>query len=641
MKRSFLTWAISIYYALPPLLTFLFLRGEFSNQRKGLILCGILGILSLTWSLLSFLINKRRVLLWTGAISLLLLILGALLGGPGLHPYFFQWMISLYPGPLLAVTLAHFYRFSRRQQMDQLGKGIGFMRLWLLSYSLTLFLIQLHSIIEQGGFTQGFSLPLGWIEAVNYLPALLLLGTLKHSAGNLIELFSDGIQFRNEDIAESLSPVQQSILRRALEQQNYCFRCRDFAELQNEESLCDQEDFCKASLCNQYAKAYRNISRLNRVLRMLGIGEFQTPENKRDIVKLGWNLVLQRDVELKKNSAPLNSQRQLSSPELQNYRRARRKAQGIYRLPIILILTGSVTVLSIFEVQSQSVQNGSGIYSSPVLLALIGLFSMGIYLLPYLLPYRGKYFIRAFILSLLGQTILWGATGLDLGEWPASYLVIRSIALSALIFMVSFSKIERIQRGMDLRSKAPGALFWLLWFYMAVLVVFKNPQAQGFHEITMMDYSFLMADRLLLIALFLFSVKIYSLPSKALEIQRDSLRFNQEALPGEISQENFLLLKAFLMDPNGVLLCNQAMGLLSPQEKGICQESCKPSACRHYQRIYKRIQVIRRYVETAGIGSILSPQRHQSSREEGWRLVFFEDVYVVEPDEAPQKGEEK
>jgi len=203
--------------------------------------------------------------------------------------------------------------------------------------------------------------------------------------------------------------------------------------------------------------------------------------------------------------------------------------------------------------------------------------------------------------------------------------------LFSIVFLIRYPYIERAVGIDNFRKKAGGALFWLIWFYMVTVTALGNPlflSREVFVRMSSAEIVFMLFDRVLLIALFVLSVFFYSLPNKALELYRGVLRFDEKELPAELSEVNSSLLIDFVLKEGGVLCCDEILRKIHPEEAQHCSIGCKPSVCPSYQTLYKRIQVIRKYLETNGIGTIISPERKPYSKDQGWRFVVYEDVYT-------------
>ncbi|ADK80215.1 hypothetical protein [Sediminispirochaeta smaragdinae] len=211
--------------------------------------------------------------------------------------------------------------------------------------------------------------------------------------------------------------------------------------------------------------------------------------------------------------------------------------------------------------------------------------------------------ILPFGISLAVLLLLSFSTVPLVGELGALFLALKNSIFMAILFLLVPSTHFDFQR---FRKRSANIMFWLIWFYMAVLTAF-DPSLLSTQELflnsTFGELFSMLIDRFFLFFVLVFSVGFYSLGNKILEIEGDSICFNGRELSGTLSGHNRAILSAFIGNPGRVLRCSDILKLLSPGQLDECTIECKPSLCKEYQRIYKRIRTIRRYLETTGIGT--------------------------------------
>jgi len=647
MSKSVFIVLLGLYSSLPALFTgFVAGRG-----LEGLILFGT----QLTVAGVLFNIRKRKRAFAAAIVFFLFLILSGLSLGHFAHPFFYI-LLLLYPGPILALSYSLVYRFSRRQDFSRLAHGINLILLLLLSYSIMLLSLKLHWLWLYPESSTGVDIAVNLYESLNYLPALFILFLLRNSADNTLKVIGESFWFRNEKIDDSLNPREHYILSFLLKSPSYSIHCRDLLPYYeqrggNEKFACKTGERCKASRCSGYSIAYRNISSLGKKLESLGVGSILHPENKRDIVEKGWRLSLFSGIRVKFSRSPSAGQVHLGEkpsdttflllPEGSIYKSFtlnvfHKKSPFLIAVPLAVLGAFLFTAKALSDYGTAVPLGGprfpvvtSDLIFSAVFVVEAILLALPIFLVRQI-SLRGR---SIFIFP--GLLILFSlALSPVIGEANAFFLALRNMVLLAVFFLLLHTGIETKLQSEDYRNRVSGIMFWLIWSHMVTFTVFDGPvfilQARlshvEFHEVL-----FMVTDRLLLTVLFILSVAFYSLPRKFLEIRGKALFFQGKAIEGRLSQVNQRLLHKFFLSPGGVLYCREILKKLEPEESGICHSTCKPSVCRHYQRIYKRICEIRKFLETAGIGTIVSPDRFSAVNEEGWKLALYEDVRVKMP----------
>lgn len=645
MSKGLFIVLLVMYSSLPALFT-----GFFAGRGiEGLILFGV----QLSAAGFLFRIRKRRRAFAAAVVFFLLLLLSGLSLGYVVHPFFYI-LLLLYPGPILALSYSLVYRFSRRQDFSRLAHGINLILLLLLSYSIMLLALKFHRILVSPGSFTSVDLAVNLYESLNYLPALYILFLLRNSADNTLKVVGGTFRFRNEILDDSLNPREHYILSFLLKSPSRSIRCRDLLPYYqrnggDKKFTCGAVENCIASQCSGYAIAYRNISSLGKKLESLGIGSILPPENKRDIVKKGWKLSLFSGVRVKFSRSSRTGQVYLGEKasdtdfvflsegsEGRSFLRSFFHEKSPFFTAVPLAILGAILL-------TVQVASDSGTVFTPgvprffdpasgFILPAMCAAEAGLLILSTLL-FRRKAFDDRSIFIVPGVLIFFSlALSPVIGEPAAFFLALRNMVLLAVLFLLLHTGMEPRLQPEGYRERVSGILFWLIWSYMVTFTVFDEPvfiSRNFLIGVELYDAIFMVTDRLLLTGLFILSVAFYSLPGKILEVRGGELFFQKKTIDGKLSRINTQLLREFLISPEGILYCREILKKIEPKKAGFCDTSCKPSVCRHYQKIYKRIREIRRFMETAGIGTIVSPDRFSTVHEEGWKLALYEDVRII------------
>jgi len=651
-ERYFIQPALILYASLPALVsgvTGLYSPGYQPEDPRAVFLTGlILFLLQAGLCVLLFRIKKRWTALFAGLCSFLIPAAAGVLAGFFIHPVFFRMVICLYPSPVLTVAYSLIHKFMKRQAFEQLARSINRILLLLISYAVMLPVIQIRQGIPVAAFLY---------ESLNFIPAVLYLVRLRNSAERVVLLSPGGVRYRNEDIGSSFSRMQIFMIRFFLAHPDRRLRCRDILRTAGEwvpDCECTPEEGCKPSLCPGYAAVYRNIHDLKGKLENLGIGSIQSPGNKRDIRDEGWSLMPFRGVRFRVKGHFPADREILSGTEVPGPAESPAGGTGRLKSPVPLTAPGDrkwswkylspmalpYILLSSFFLAAEftlslNLTGGTG----PVFAAAFTLGSV-CFLLPFGFSGR-KDFLRALAVCICLQQVLTLSAAPFSDEILNSFLVLKNLVVCTALLLMQFSRLEAHFPLEGFRRRAPDFLFWLIWFYIVAVLTFRNPFSfsAGMTEVVAgrggLTVLFLLHDRFLFVLLFIQSIIFNSLPRKYLKVMPDRILFRNRELPPGLSEDSVRLMREFFLKDRGSLFCRDIVSLLYPEESGRCGSVCKPSVCPAYQRIYKRIRVIRKYLETTGIGTIISPERKPGSREAGWQFVLYEDVYLHH---APQDG---
>ncbi len=607
-------FALAVYSSLPALVTGFAAAGEYSVYAGGLM-----ALLQGGGVLLVFRRSSSRYAFTLLSVLGLAVSAIAIAGGIYIDAAFLGFLMKLYPGPLLAVSYSLVYRFARRRDFNRLARGLNLIILVLGSYSALLVILQLHQFITVGMAVQELdAVFIGVYESLSYIPALLLLVILRGGSENDVLSAGERILFRDEDVSDLFSDLQQAILKGCIQSRDRKVFCRDFAYLTPGAEHCVPGGECKASQCPAYAVIYRNISALSGKLENLGIGRLVPPANKRDITSEGWLLELEEGIVTATEKKSLFFAglipAKLDSTQAAEQTRIRGNSWfTVFQrgMPFFAAFAGSFLIIS--ELSRMNAAASGILLPWAVFEALFMLGSLTVS--------RGTSLKIVFALSLAGIVFLPFLLIPGITELAAFSFALKNMAVFTILQLLRFPALEGDRNPERLRRLLSGSIFWLIWFYMVMLVAFPGPVLSG-------SMVFAVLDRLLLVLLFAGALIFHSLRPKNLLVKDDEVYFEGRRLESGLSEANMRILSGFLSAPEGVLLCGDISALIGDGKDSCGDGGCKPSMCRRYQSIYKRIQVLRRHLETAGIGTIISPDRKPDSYTQGWRFAPYEDVLI-------------
>jgi len=565
--------------------------------------------------------QKSSRLAFTLLILLVLIVAGISIAGDVF--FFMMFLMKLYPGPLLAVTFSLVYRFARRSDFANLSRGLNILILVLGSYSILLVLLQLENAAYGSKEVFGSAaFLLGIYEGLSYIPALVLL--IIHRGGSEANVLSISgrIIFQYQDITDLFTSLEQEILRQYVSKASGRIHCRDLSRLTSGAEYCKNSGTCKASRCPAYAVIYRSINSLSKKLETMGIGSVVPPENKREIIVKGWSINQCKGVKItnKPQSTffagliPAKIECGSRQPAISGLPSAWffRFQRG---LPFAVALGGAVLISAELFVYS----------SLPDLVFLFWVCAEIFLLLISLIFRKHRFQKTAMVFSFLGIIFL----PFFLVAWiPEISAVMFSLKNCAVFTILQLSRIPLLEIDHDpkrLRELISSAVFWLIWFYMTALIAIELPIPAIAGRLSLV---FDVLDRLLLVWLLSSAVVFYSLRPKILTLIDGELLFENRRLVSGLSHANKRILQQFISSQDGILLCRDISKLLD-DGRDICgDDDCKPSMCRRYQSLYKRIQILRCYLETTGIGTIISPERKPESYTQGWRFSAYENVII-------------
>ncbi len=624
-KPSIISVLLSLYSSIPVLITGLTMDGRngFSAAYSLFLFFIQFGLI-----LILFCIKSRSRVVGFSILIFFWIAATGTASGFLLDRAYYSMFLFYYPGPLLALSYSLIFRFFRRQVFDQLIRGLNFIIILLASYSLMLLFMRIYFLFSSHQIAEPWKLVSGFYEAANYIPAVLFLMNLKSSASKKLIFFKGRLFFRNEDITASFNEPQIQMLTAAVEQGRN-IRCRDYfrstgADLKG--MNCDDVAACKASLCPGYAAVYRYVTDLGKKLENYGIGMIIPPENKRNVVEEGWGLILYPDVAVEhrrtksvfRDITEGSFSALLSEKAVLNTVKPRKKPGPVwFILSVIIAVSGSL--LFAFETPVNS------------RMKFIILFCMvlSILVLPLFIRKRKIIFRTQIISAVFLFFLAYSLNRHD--EIFALFSGIRNFVICTIIFLLGVPAVEFRSGRLINRDRTSGIIYWLIWFFMVILSISRDmPLSAGFQATDRFipDILAVMADRILLIIFFVLSVIFFTLPGKLLEQRNGSVLFMGRPLLAGLSETNMEILKMLLTKDDETLYCSEILEHLEPETAEGCSLGCKASSCAHYQKIYKRIQTIRKFLETSGIGTIKSPERKAFSNLEGWHLALYEDVMI-------------
>ncbi|MBN2628123.1 MAG: hypothetical protein JXA95_15750 [Spirochaetales bacterium] len=613
-----------LYTSLPALLITLYAGLEGPGFYAGLALFLIQG----TGEFLLIRSRNRERLVSGGILLFVALSAYALYTGLRLQEFYLPLFIHLYPGPVLTMAYVVIYKISRPRDFEKLSPGFSRIIILLFSYAVLLFMLALRQMGEAGFPGPGKDMFYSLYGALNFLPPIYFLNLLRNNSQKRVFLDKGRIWLRNEEITPLFSRTELALLDRAFAGDGR-IRCSDAADSLNREEpgspfLCRPGE-CKASLCLAYSAIYRHIKSLDRKMENLGLGMLMPPENKRDITIEGWLFIRDKEMRImKKKVFPLRIPAvSLPGTGDKGAPAGSGKRFDEYVFSLSIALAGSSALLS------EGFALAGKPLSLPSLITLT-LAAAALLLLPLEKPKKKKLMVLPVLIVLLPFLLLGSA-----GEEQALTLSLKSLVLFIACFLSRFPYFEEHSDPESLRERAPNALFWLIWFYMIIISLFTEPAP-------LRNYPFLgnpglshvtqFSDHLLLFLLFFLSARFFSLSRKPLKMTGDAIEFNGRTLPLGQGKTDREILRGFILRRDEPYHCYEILNIVEPGKESCAKEHCKPSSCPSYQKIYKRIRTIRKYLQTTGIGTIVSPERKAASHREGWRLILFDDVYITDPD---------
>ena len=583
-------------------------------------------------SFINFAVNFKSAVL-RGIILLAFTAASGVILGRMLSPVFLRIVTVFYPGPFLASGFYIVKKYMRRSSFDQLAPGINRIIMILTSYSILLVFLNVYRYIHspEASFSEGA------FGGLYFIPAVLLLVNLRNSSRDSLKILKDKIIFRNEDISGSFNRLQRYILGKFILARDSRVCCSEIvADLCSQdwgpETDCDCKGSCKPSMCRAYISIYRNIASMKKTLEHLGIAGIYSPENKRDIKEEGWKLRLFSGVRLEVEP-------QLESEPEKLFSLAEKETHNSF--PTVNIIQKKSSAVPMWSAGNISVPSVLLAFFNVVFVALeLKLFSLNhtavlfysaVYFISAVFPFgypgsskRMKLFICAG--SIYAAMLI--TLSFFIPEETVLFILIKCLAVYLSVFLLHRGRL-RFGDSRD-NDKVSRLLFWFLWFYMAALLVFRDVSIRDqFSDSSTMFYQFFyLHDRVIFIVLFLQSVFFLSNPGNWLEINGKEIKFNCNPVDAHLTEQNKKLFRLLIESDSAPVYCSRIAEIMYPEESSACLSLCKPSVCPLYQKMYKRIRVVGRYMENQGIGTVLSPPRKPNSKDEGWRAVLFENVYL-------------
>ena len=615
-----------LYTSLPVLLT------AFSTYEETSVFYGGFALfLFQTLTELFLFKSKSKQFVKRGTV-LLFFILSAttLLAGIKLNWSYFLLFLHLYQGPLLTVAFVIIHKLNRPHDFEMLSPGFNRIIILLISYAALMAMLLIRHLILGTFSYSDKELFFNFYGILNLLPPIYFLNMLRESSQSKLYMDRERIWLRNEEITSLFNSTEMAMLRRIFSGENR-IRCFEmFTEINRNDSLkkgqCLPGD-CKASICPAYSVIYRQIKSLDKKMRNLGLGRFLPPENKRDITKTGWLFLRERDVVIaRKQSLPLKIPATLYSDGGKESSNAEGMGRKLFfiREAIVGLLFPFVIALSGSYILGLEFLSGRGLNPSSWGIASLVIAAP---MIPALAKPSAKTWLAAITVPVLLPFTLLGS----MGEEQVLFLSLKGLILVTVCVLARFPSMDRQTLSDSLKTFAPNALFWLIWFYMIAFSLTGQP-TRSFASVIHGDFAIprasMIFDNILLFLLFFLSARFFSLSRKPLTMKQDSILFKGRTLSTDLGERNAAILKEFIRRGSQPFHCYEILAFLDPAQISGPKDDCKPSSCSSYQKIYKRIQSIRKYLRTSGIGTIASPERKAASHREGWRLILHDDVFI-------------
>ena len=343
----------------------------------------------------------------------------------------------------------------------------------------------------------------------------------------------------------------------------------------------------------------------------------------------GWKLRLYSGVKIKANPSAVKKEirnkqdnyggnTSIRTSELEpNMRLHSRNISSIVKLPLWFSIFASLSI------GSELINNSN----NSIYYAIIYIIFFGLYFIPSLFRTKNN-FIKAAILSLLITGIIIVVSAGLIDEEHAIFVIIKNFTISFAIFLLKYNSFESNGVSIIPKESVFRAVFWILWFYLAGILVFRSFYLPFYRTSENLLIIETISDSTVLAAVLLTSFWFLRHQSRILIVKNNNVQFTGKNIEGSFSPINLKIFRHFLKAPKGKLTCRDLVYYLYPKEAVICKKPCKPSLCPLYQRIYKRIRDVRKVVELLEIGTVLSPEKNSDVKKEGWKLLVYNDIDV-------------
>ena len=175
-----------------------------------------------------------------------------------------------------------------------------------------------------------------------------------------------------------------------------------------------------------------------------------------------------------------------------------------------------------------------------------------------------------------------------------------------------------------------GLVWVILYGYYGIILKAPGTKNWILFNLYSLGYLFIGLD-----AVFFMKSKLFT----QVRITSDSLFIDDIDYSQLLGQKDIQVLRLFIQNNQYKTSCSVISKelLLDKNENGIIKlidcETCikekqKATLCPYYRRIYNQVLKIKKFLETMGIGTILSPQNKMNIIRDGWILHIFENIRI-------------
>ena len=536
---------------------------------------------------------------------------------------------GLFYSPLLTVALHLIRKHYPRQAVEQSSAFISLGLFLLASYYAVFHIFTLYLIFTVNREFLITELSTEVYEIFNLIPLFIIILKLRRESSTILYFSKEKISFQGRDVSSLFTELQKKMLFLFFRDTGNRLNCRELSKVFPEP--CVEEGDCKPTVCLLYAKVYRQVNDLKKKLNSLQIGSIVSPLNKQKIRDFGWRLRFYSGVRLKSSfssgvdisgETAETSSENLLSEAFNNDTKITEftgLSEGAQR--------GFTAFISIFASFSLSV--------TLLIHKVYGFYGFGIFLFLFFflffLPtiYRtGRWFFTSLFLSFITVEATAFILCVNTDAEMLLFFTLKNITLFLVVFLLKYHHCESNGKRIFPKESVFRAIFWILWFYLAGLLVFRDynfPSGAGAGSMKIME---IISDSIVLFAALISSFWFLRYQKKVVLVKKHVIEFSGKHLNESLSSMNLRMLEYFLEKRGGNVTCRNLVPLLYPDETYLCRQQCKPSLCPAYQRIYKRIREVRKVVEVFEMGTILSPDKNSDVRTEGWKLMLFADIGV-------------
>lgn len=216
----------------------------------------------------------------------------------------------------------------------------------------------------------------------------------------------------------------------------------------------------------------------------------------------------------------------------------------------------------------------------------------------------------------------------------------------SLFFQIVAMYVIVVLRGIPLYSEGPSLRQWIRSVHRVSLIVF----VLGFVWLMMMGYAISTRQEprwaesivyniyfsVLLFILFLSIVQNRERLFRQVHVTPQRFVVDEFDFSELLGTVNLRILYHMVETGDSPVTCSHLRGYLSPTDEAARDRECseclsknyKASLCAPYRNLANRVRDIRKLLESADVGTIVSPENKMRVLTEGWRLRLFEGVHV-------------